>query len=309
MDLRQLEYLVAVVDAGGFTRAARRVGISQSGVSAQIRRLEQELGVELVDRSTRTVRPTPAGEDVLKHARAALAAAAAVREAADQAAGLLRGRLTVGMVTGCTIAPFFDGLARFHAAHPGIELAVTEGASADLMASVRAGDLDLALVGVAGAPPEGLSSFTVARESLAAMVSPTHPLADGDRVPLAELSAHPVVCMPPGTGIRAVLDRSFAAARLSPSIAFEASAADAIADLAGRGVGVGVVSASMARGYEDRLHVLAIDGITIPAVLAVVWRPTGRRAVAELVRHARAAFDDAAPGREPAGTPAAGAGR
>lgn len=299
MELRQLEYFVAVAEEANFTRAARRVGISQSGISAQIRRLEQELGVELIDRSTRTARPTHAGEDILEHARAALAAAMAVRESADQTLGLLRGRITVGMVTGCTIVPFFDGLTRFHSAHPGIELTLTEGASAGLVDSVHAGAVDLALVGAAGTPPEGLNSFTVISEGLAAVVSPAHPLAGELRVSIAELAAHPLVCMPTGTGIRAVLDRSSAAAHLSPAIAFEASAADAIADLTARGIGVGVLSASMARAYGDRLRVLAIDGIDVPALLTVVWRPTGRRALAELVRHIRTGFGDGDAPRTP----------
>ena len=93
MELRQLEYLVAVAEEANFTRAAERVRISQSGVSAQIRQLEHELGVELIDRSTRRASLTSAGEAVLEHARAALAAAGAARQAADDVTGLLRGRL------------------------------------------------------------------------------------------------------------------------------------------------------------------------------------------------------------------------
>ena len=102
MELRQLEYLVAVAEEANFTRAAERVRISQSGVSAQIRQLEHELGVELIDRSTRRASLTSAGEAVLEHARAALAAAGAARQAADDVTWLLRGRLAVGMVTGCS---------------------------------------------------------------------------------------------------------------------------------------------------------------------------------------------------------------
>ena len=79
MELRQLEYLVAVAEEANFTRAAERVRISQSGVSAQIRQLEHELGVELIDRSARRASLTSAGEAVLTHARAAPAAASAAR--------------------------------------------------------------------------------------------------------------------------------------------------------------------------------------------------------------------------------------
>ena len=105
MELRQLEYFVAVAEEANFTRAAERVHISQSGVSAQMRRLEQELGAPLIDRSGRTATLTAAGEAALDHAREVLGAARAVRQAVDDVSGVLRGRLDVGMVSGCTITP------------------------------------------------------------------------------------------------------------------------------------------------------------------------------------------------------------
>src|SRR4051794_28142302 len=114
MELRQLEYFVAVAEEANFTRAAERVHISQSGVSAQIRQLERELGTDLIDRSNRTAALTPAGEAALTPARAALAAAAAVRHAVDDVNELVRGHLVVGMVTACTVAPLFDALSTFH---------------------------------------------------------------------------------------------------------------------------------------------------------------------------------------------------
>ena len=99
MDLRQLEYFVAVAEEANFTRAAERVHISQSGVSAQVRQLERELGADLIDRSTRTATLTAAGVAALAPARAALAAAASVRQAVDDVNELMRGRLAVAMVT------------------------------------------------------------------------------------------------------------------------------------------------------------------------------------------------------------------
>src|SRR3954454_16527524 len=98
MELRQLEYFVAVVEEGSFTRAASRVLVAQSGVSAQVRRLERELGVELLDRGPRAVTPTAAGQAVLTYARSALAAVNGVREAVDELRGLTRGHVRVGMI-------------------------------------------------------------------------------------------------------------------------------------------------------------------------------------------------------------------
>src|SRR5919199_6460816 len=101
MELRHLEYLVAVAEAGGFTRAAERVHVAQPGVSAQIRQLERELGQELLDRSGRGVRLTDAGAAVLPYAKAALRAIDDLRDVAEELAGLVRGRVRLGMVTSC----------------------------------------------------------------------------------------------------------------------------------------------------------------------------------------------------------------
>ena len=146
MQLRQLEYFVAVAEEANFTRAAARVHVSQSGISAQIRQLENDLGAPLFDRSTRVAALTVAGEAALAHARAALAAARAVRDAVDDVNQLVRGRLEVGMVTACTVTPLFDALSSFHRAHPGIDVSLREDNSDRLVDDVRAGAVDLALV-------------------------------------------------------------------------------------------------------------------------------------------------------------------
>ena len=290
MELRQLEYLIAVAEEANFTRAAERVRISQPGVSAQIRQLENELGAQLIDRSGRRASLTAAGEAVLEHARAALTAAGAARQAADAVNGLLRGQLTVGMVTGCTVTPLFDALAGFHHAYGGVDITLIEGGSAELAAGVRASQIDLALVGTAGAPPAGVGSFTVVSERLVAMVPPGHPLLDHGPVCLRDVTACPLICMPPGTGLRGVLDQACAAAGLRPVIAVQASAGEAIIQLAQRGLGIGILSESMTGTGRDRLTAMVIDDIRIPAVLAVIWRPVASPALRELITRCRAAF-------------------
>jgi DNA-binding transcriptional LysR family regulator len=290
MDLRQLEYFVAVAEEQNFTRAAERVHISQSGVSAQIRQLERELGAELFDRSARTATLTVAGKAALEHARAALSAAEAVSQAVDEVTDLIRGRLTVGMVIGCTITPFFDALAAFHGAHPGVEISLLEDNSDRLVEGVRAGTIDLALIGTATAAPDGLDALTIISERLVAAVPAGHPLVKQRRVRLRDLGAYPIVCMPPGTGLRTVFDQACAAQGLEPVIALQASAADAIADLAARGLGIAILSDSMAARYRDRLTALTIDDVEAPALLCLIWRSTHSPAVRELLVHSRQAF-------------------
>src|SRR4051794_29457957 len=176
MELHQLAYVVAVAEEGSFTRAAAREHVAQPGVSAQVRRLEAELGQPLFDRGPGAVTLTAAGEAVLPFARAALAGAAGVRAAVDELAGLIRGRVAVGVVpsVGGRLA---DPLAAFHAEHPGVEVTLVEDTSDALLDGVRTGRLDLALAGVAGDAPAGLATATVSDEELVAAVAPDHRLA------------------------------------------------------------------------------------------------------------------------------------
>jgi DNA-binding transcriptional LysR family regulator len=290
MELRQLEYFVAVAEEANFTRAAERVHISQSGVSAQLRQLERELGTELIDRSSRTATLTPAGESALAHARAALASAGALRQAVDDVTGVIRGRLVVGMVVGCTVEALFEGLSSFHRAHPGVEVTLVEDNSEDLVRGVRAGAVDLALIGVAGETPSGLGSTTIVSESLVALVPANHPLADRGTVTLAEIADHPLVCMPEGTGIRTGLDRAYATQGLRPTVALQASAPGTIADLAARGLGIGVLSTSMAERFDLGLIALPIVDALTPVLLALVWSSRSSPALVALGRHVHAGF-------------------
>ncbi len=291
MELRQLEYFVAVAEEANFTRAAERVHISQSGVSAQIQQLERDLGATLIDRSGRSATLTAAGTAALKHARAALASADAVRQAVGEVSGLIRGRLVVGMVTACTVTGLFDALAAFRFAHPGVEIALIEDNSDRLVERVRAGAADLALIGTAGAPPHGLDALPIVSERLIAAVPAGHPLAKRRRVNLADISAYPIVSMPQGTGIRTVFDQACAAKSIRPNIALQASAAAAIRDLAVRGLGVAILSESMVANHDERLRALVLDDIKTPALLALIWRATSSPALRELLKLSREAFN------------------
>lgn len=289
MELRQLEYFVAVAEEANFTRAAERVHISQSGVSAQVKALETEIGAELFDRSGRVARLTEAGRVAIGYARTALDAAAELRQAIDEVKGLVRGHLAIGMVTGCEITPLFAALAAFHREHPGIELELVENNSRDLVNAVRTSLVDIALVGVAGEPPEHLSAQVITSESLVALVPPDHPQASANGMSLTELMAYGLVTLPGGTGIRAAFDEACVTAGLIPDVVLVASAPAAVADMAARGLGVAVLSESMAKVHPG-LVAVPITGMTIPALLALVWRQRTSPALAALLPHLRREF-------------------
>lgn len=291
MELRQLEYLVAVAEEASFTRAAARVHISQSGVSAQIRALERELGAELIDRSGRSATLTVAGAAVLDHARTALDAAAAVRRAVDEVGGLVRGPLALGMVTGCEVVPWFASVAAFRRDHPGVTVDLVEGGSSDLVEALRDGALDVGLVAVPGAVPADLGAAPIITEGLAALVPTAHPLGARRTVTLRRLAELALVTLPPGTGVRGALDRSLSQAGLRAEVALQASAPAAIADLARRGAGVGVLSASMAEGFADAdLSAVRVTGAEVPATLAIAWRERPSPAARAFIAKATGAF-------------------
>ena len=196
MDLRQLEYFVAVHETANFTRAAERVHISQSGVSSQIRQLEKELGHPLFDRSGKTVLLTDAGIAVLPHALAALAAIDGIRQAVDELTGLLHGHVAVGMVTACSVPVLFDQLADFHRTNPGIDITLSEDTSDRLVDRVVSGQLNMALVGLSGPPPVGIESLTMADEPLIAAVPHDDPLDRRKTIPLQLLKDRDLVCLP-----------------------------------------------------------------------------------------------------------------
>jgi DNA-binding transcriptional LysR family regulator len=271
MELRQLEYFVAVAQEANFTRAAQRVHISQSGISAQVRQLERELGQTLLDRSERTVRLTEVGAAVLPHAQAALDAVVKARLAVDQLSGLVRGQVTVGMVSGCALIVLPELLAEFHALYPGVDIALTEADSDRLVERVRTGRLDLALVGVAGDAMPGLESTIVADDALAAAVKSDDPLAARKSITVDALRHQALISLPPGTGLRAALDTGCANAGFEPKIAFEASALTMVAHLAGMGLGVAILPASMATSHQPALHVLQIGRPQLRSRLEIVW--------------------------------------
>ena len=281
MELRQLEYFVAVVEEANFTRAAQRVHVAQPAVSAQIGRLERELGQQLLDRSRREVRPTAAGAAVLPYAKAALAAVDDVRLAVDELSRLVRGTVTIGTVTAHPVdVPGL--LAEFHAEYPNVEITLSTANSDELIEAVRGGDLDVAIVSVGpGEQPAGLDIEVVTDEPVDAAVSPADELAGHATVSLAQLARRPLITLPVGTGIRRQLDQACAAVGVSPRIAFEASTPVALADLAERGLGVAILPRSMARNRPG-LHALSLTP-ELRGRLVLAWRASGPRSPAARV--------------------------
>ncbi|MGO4446145.1 LysR substrate-binding domain-containing protein [Mycobacterium sp. 2YAF39] len=287
MELRQLEYFVAVAEEANFTRAAERVHVAQPAVSAQMAKLERELGQPLLDRTRREVRLTAAGTAALPFAREALRAVADLRTAVDEVGDLVRGSVSIGTVTAHnTDMPAL--LAEFHRAHPAVEITLGADDSDALIDGVLSGRLDLAIASIASdAAPEGLDIEVIADEALEVVVAADDSWCRQSSLSLAMLARRPLIALPVGTGIRRRLDVACAAAGVSIKVAFEAGTPDELADLAGRGFGPAVVPQLVARARTD-LHRIPISP-ELRGRLALVWRSSGpispaARALIDLAR-------------------------
>lgn len=277
MELRHLRYLLAVIEEGSFTRAAARLHIAQPGISAQLKQLERELGQPLLDRTGRRVRLTAAGEVFLPFARAALEATASGAASVAALTGLVHGQLRLGTVATISSATLDlpSLLAGFHAAHPGVDIAVQEDSSAALLAGIDQGRIDAAFVGRGALQRSGkVTSIGIVRERLVAvMLTPPGGAAPAE-TSIAELGTEPLILPREGTGLRDRLDAAFAAAGVQPRIAVESGDPRLLVRLALAGLGTAVVPASVvARHLDPSLAVPAL----VPEVdgeIGLAWHRT-----------------------------------
>jgi DNA-binding transcriptional LysR family regulator len=244
VELRQFEYFLAVADNLSFTRAAKRLHVVQSGVSATIKALERELGAELFVRGPAGVALTPAGRELAPHARATIDAARAAKDAVAATRGAIRGTVTLGTLTSINVIDLPTLLADLYARHPGVlvQLRSARAGSAGLAQQLRDGDLDVALVVFPDGPPADLHTRLVAAFQLLLVVPLSHPLAGRESVPMAELAGMSFVDGPPGYGNRAVVDRAFADAGVQRTIALEVADIGTTATHIRNGLGIGFLS-------------------------------------------------------------------
>jgi LysR family transcriptional regulator, transcription activator of glutamate synthase operon len=205
MELRQLRYLEAVARRRSFTRAALDLHIAQSALSQQVGRLERELGVELLRRTTRRVEVTEAGELVLARGRRALAEVDGVREDLDALQGLVRGGLRLGGVP--PVGPVHPAalIADFARAHPGVAITVREDVAFTLLGQLRDGGLDVVMALVDPDALDGLDGVRLLDEELVVIAPLDHPLARAKRVRVERLAGEALVTHGAGSALRDAL--------------------------------------------------------------------------------------------------------
>ncbi|NKE55868.1 LysR family transcriptional regulator [Lentzea sp. PSKA42] len=268
MELRQLEYFLAVAEECHFTRAARRMHVAQSGLSASIRALEVELGAPLFLRTTRQVELTQAGRALLPEARRALGSIESARDAVAAVQGLLRGTLSVGSLQCLHVVHLPAVLSRFHELHPGVEIRMRQSGNAELVEEVRAGRLDLAFVTRQPKIADDLRVSTLASEPLVLACAPESPFADRESVALEDLAGQPFVDFNADWGTRDEADRTLAAANVERRVTVEVNDVHSLLDFVGFGLGVALVPQSFA-AKSTRAHFVGLRG-DVPVAETVV---------------------------------------
>ncbi len=264
MELRQLRYLVALADEQHFTRAAAREHIAQPALSQQIRRLEHEVGLALVERTTRRVTVTEAGQTLVARARRILSEVDAANAEMQALAGVRTGHVTVGTMHTMGPIDVSIALAMFHERHPGVELTVREQSSEELAEMLRDDVLDLAFLSVTERmESHGLGLHQLVSEELVVVLPREHRLAHSGTLRMAELAGEHFISYREGARLRELLTFAARHAGFEPQIKLESNESERIKRLVARDMGVAILPRSDA---ERPGTVIAMATLTEPAL-------------------------------------------
>lgn len=271
MELRHLRYFVALAEYLSFTRAAERVHVSQSTLSHQIRRLEEEVGQPLFERLGKKVVTTEAGELFLGYASRALKEVDLGIAMLKPGGGGLSGRVRIGATHTFNISLIPECVALFLARHPLVQVRVEELSADEIGARLHKGELDL---GIAYRPsgPTDLWFETLYNEEMVLVVAEAHPLAHRKRIRMVELHQQRLVLLPEYFATRHLLDECFKACGAEPVVAAEMSAIAPMLGLVLRTKIGAIVSVHAVPAAMSGLKMVPIESPTPIRTPGMLWR-------------------------------------
>jgi LysR family transcriptional activator of glutamate synthase operon len=269
VELRQLVYFEAVVRHGGFTRAAEQLRIAQPAVSAQIRRLERELGTPLLQRTTRRLALTHAGELFLVRARRALAEVEGARSDLDELSGVLRGQLRIGATALLGPLNLPAAMAECRRRFPGLRLTLHSGLIGPLLAALEGDRLDVVVGPIHADLPARLQAKRLVKERLVLVLPPGR---QDRHEALRGYAEEPFTCLPPGSGLHAILTEAAAAEGFTPRVEFEADTPQDVRALVSAGLGVALLAESLARAPGPPVEVVELRRAPKHPPLGVIRR-------------------------------------
>jgi DNA-binding transcriptional LysR family regulator len=253
MELRHLHHFIAVADEGSFTKAARRVHIVQSGISASIKELEEEVGVKLIERTTRRVALTDQGKVFLEHARAGLATIEGGVQAVRDQDGIVRGKLRVGVLQ--SLHPYLDlplVLKNIRLRHPQMQIEVRSTTAEAVPEMVRSGKLDFSFHALHGSTTtSGLHVLPFIEDVLVAICARDHLLGSKGQVSIKALAGQDFVDLAPERATRKLIDREFSIRNLHRKTVIEVGDVQTEIQFVSRGLGVAIVPSVLAGAYPD----------------------------------------------------------
>jgi len=288
MTLRDLEYLVAVADLLHFGKAADLCHVSQPTLSMQLRKLEDELGVALFERTNRQVLVTPVGERIVEQARTALREAKMIEAIARTARDPFAGELKLGAFP--TLAPYLLPVVvpAISAAYPNLKLLLVEEKSETLLKQVAEGRVDAALLALP-IPDDQLEVTPLFDDPFRLAVPAAHRLANRHEVSRADIKGEPLLLLEEGHCLRYQALELCSAAGSSEYDGFRATSLETLRQMVAAGVGVTVVPELAVREDAGGVRYIPFEGEPPRRTIGIVWRRTSPRAavldaVAQLVR-------------------------
>ena len=267
MDLKQLEYFVAVVDLGGFTRASRLLGIAQPAISRQVRGLEVELRQNLLMRNGRGATPTEAGKRLLVHARSILHQVERARREVDEVKGTPVGPVVLGLPPTLALAHTAAIVREFRRRHPKATISIVEGLSVSIAEWVVVGRVD---VGVLYNPvPSPAIELKPLIEEPLCLVSRRASRLHARTIRLSDLPTYPLIIPSRPNSIRVLVEARLATLGARPQVTLEVDAIGAILELVAEGQGHAVLS-RRAVEFADVAPMLAVRPIVRPALTSAL---------------------------------------
>lgn len=259
MDVRQLEYFLAVVDHGGFNRAASALYLAQPSLSQAIRALERDLGSELFHRIGRKAVLTEAGTALIEPARAAVRSLEMARATVESVHGLRSGRVDIAAMPSQSIEPLTGMIRRFAERHPQVSVAVQAAFTPkDVTETVRTGKAELGLVASpAPLPAADVRPYPVMEQKFVLLTPPDGPFPPGAPVRREQLAGQRLIVGQQGTGMRQYVD-DLRAAGVEWTLAVQSEHRIALVPLVLGGVGLAVVTDSW-RDFAERAGALVLD--------------------------------------------------
>lgn len=240
MDLKQLEYFVAVVDLGGFSRASRLLGVAQPAISRQVRGLEVELRQNLLLRNGRGAVPTDAGKRLVDHARSILQQVERARREIDEDKGAPVGHVAIGLPPTLALALTAPIVREFRRRYPKATVSIVEGLSVNILEWVVVGRVDVGVL--YNPPPSPAVEISPLLEEDLCLIGPRKPRGKAKAVRLRDLPDYPLIIPSRPNAIRALVEARLAALGLRPQVALEIDAIGAILELVAEGQGYAVLS-------------------------------------------------------------------